>query len=87
MEFVGKCDERRVMNLPGGTHPGTERGTMCGFLMVRMLRFVGDRLRRGKAADHKNTEHQDDCERLSCLKMTHRPLLTPASAPNATGVR
>lgn len=37
---------------------------MGGFLMMRiMMGFVRDRLRRGKAPDHKNTDNEERSEK------------------------
>jgi len=33
-EFDLKRDYRSIENRPGGTHPGAERGAMCGGLMM-----------------------------------------------------
>ena len=54
-------DRRRdaVEHLTGRTHPGTEQGTVRSFLMVRMMRFVRDRLGGCQTADHKDAENQE----------------------------
>ena len=36
-EFGLKRDHRSIENRPGGTHPGTEHGTMRGSLMMGMV--------------------------------------------------
>ncbi len=49
-------------SLSRGAHPGTEHRAVRGFLMVRMLGFVGDRLGGGQSADHEDAEHQETGE-------------------------
>jgi hypothetical protein len=36
-EFGLKRDHRTIENRAGGTHPGTEHGTMCRSLMMGMV--------------------------------------------------
>jgi hypothetical protein len=53
-------DEQRrrsaVMDMACCTHPGTEYGAVRGLLMVRVLRFVRDRLSGSESADDQQTE-------------------------------
>ena len=63
-----QVDERRsravIKHIPRCAHPSTERRTMGGFLMMRiMMGFVRDRLRRGKSPDHKNTDNEKRSEK------------------------
>ena len=61
-EFGLKGNRRRIENRPGGTHPGTEHGTMCSSLMMGMVPGMLDRLSLSQSADGKDTEHQEDRE-------------------------
>ena len=47
-----------IQHLPRRTHPGTEHSPMRRFLMMRMLGFMGERLRGSKAADDQETENK-----------------------------
>lgn len=47
---------------------------MSRFLVVRMVGFVRDRLRRSEAAHNKNADHQQDCERPTCADVAHHHL-------------
>ncbi|ALA56985.1 hypothetical protein NITMOv2_0548 [Nitrospira moscoviensis] len=51
-----------VHRLSGGAHPGAEDGAVRRFLMMRVMRFVGDRLGRGEAADDHNGHHEQKSE-------------------------
>ena len=59
-EFSLKCDDRRVENCPGGTHPGAEQGAVCGSLMLGMVPGMFDRLCLCQSADGKDAKHQED---------------------------
>lgn len=72
----GEIDEVRssavIQDIPGRTHPGAERRAMGGFLMMLvMMGFVRDRLRRGKPPDHKNT-HNEETGKKPCDHSLHR---------------
>jgi len=58
-EFGLKRYHRTIEHCPGGTHPGTEQGAVCSFLVVGVLRFVRNRLGRRQTADHEDTENQE----------------------------
>jgi hypothetical protein len=59
-EFGLKRDHRTIQNLPGGTHPGAEHGTMRGSLMMGMVPGMLDQLRLSQSANGKDTEDQED---------------------------
>jgi len=63
-EFGLKRDHHTIQNLPGGTHPGAEHGTMRGSLMMGMVPGMLDQLRLSQSADGKDTEHQEDRHEL-----------------------
>lgn len=67
-EFISSCNrclrgERwggdAVEDLSCRAHPGTEHGAVRGFLMVRMLGFMSERLCGGHTADHDETDDQE----------------------------
>lgn len=70
-EFGLKRDHRSIEHHPGDTHPGTEHGAMCGFLMMRVMGLVRDGLSGGKPADNKHREHQQNCECSFCVDTVH----------------
>jgi hypothetical protein len=59
-EFGVKCDDRRIENCPGGTHPGAEYGAMRGSVMMGMVPGMLEQLRLSQSADGKDTEHQEE---------------------------
>ena len=59
-EFGLERDHCTIEHSPGGTHPGTEHGAMCGSLMMGMVPGMLHRLRLCQSADGKDTEHQED---------------------------
>lgn len=57
-DIRGNKDGRRLPGLTGRAHPGTQHSTMCRFLMMRMLGFMGERLRGSEAADDQETQNK-----------------------------
>ena len=63
-----------IQHLPGGAHPGAEHGAVSGLLMVRVVRFVGKRLRRGKPAHSDDGENQKQRDGESCVSHHRIPV-------------
>ena len=76
----------RIEYLPGGTHPGTEHGPMRRLLVVRMMRFMRDGLRRGQPADDEKTDNQQDGDGSFYLQASHRRIPEENLMANATGL-
>lgn len=53
---MGKDDERGVMNLTGGAHPGAEHGAVRRCLVMAVMTLMLDRLSRRDPADPENAE-------------------------------
>lgn len=49
----------RVQHMAGRTHPGTECRAVSGLLVVCVLGFVGDRLRRRQASHREDAEDHE----------------------------
>ena len=60
IEFGLERDRCAIERSPCGTHPGTERGTVCGSLMMGMVSGVLDRLGLCQSTDGQDTEYQED---------------------------
>jgi len=71
-EFGLKRNHRTIEDRPGGTHPRAEQGAMGGSLMLGMVPGMLNRLRLRQSADHKNAEHDQNCECSFCLDAVHR---------------
>ena len=51
-------DGRRLPGLTRRAHPGTQHSAMRRFLMMRMLGFMGERLRGSEPADDQETQNK-----------------------------
>ena len=66
----GEEQDGRLTGLTGGAHPGTQHGTVCRFLMVRVLEVMGKGLRGGESTDHEETGDQQTGEN-PCHTLRH----------------
>ena len=58
-QFMLECPEGCILRLSGRTHPGAEDGAVGGFLMMRVLRVVRERLGGGNPADRQKTQNEE----------------------------
>ena len=67
--FDERGSDTTIKDLAGRAHPGAEHGTVRGFLMIGVVRFVCNRLGRGDPTDPDDTENQQQGDRV--LEATH----------------